>query len=40
MQDIPCFWRMSQQKYFFYWTLKNIHYSNAAALEILMPFWH
>lgn len=40
MQDIPCFWRTSQQKYFFYWTLKHIHYNNAAALEILMPFWH
>lgn len=24
----------------FDWTLKHIHYNNAAALEILMPFWH
>lgn len=38
MQDIHCFWRMSQQ--FFYWTLKHIHCNNAAALEMLMPFWH
>lgn len=40
MRDIPCFWRMSQHKYFCNWTLKHLHYNNGAALEILMPFWH
>lgn len=40
MQDMPCFWRMSQQKCFFQRALKHVHYNNAAALETLVPFWH